>query len=119
MEQIRGYKDLDVWKLGIEIVREIYKLTKRFPGEEKFGLVSQMQRAAVSIPTNIAEGFARRYTKEFKKFCLIALGSCSELETLVIVATEQGFIGVESATEVERRLDSESKMLMSLSKKLN
>ena len=63
--KITSYKELDVWKKGVEIVDLVYEVTKRFPTEERFGLAAQMQRAAVSIPSNIAEGFARRYTKEF------------------------------------------------------
>ncbi|MBI2339527.1 MAG: four helix bundle protein [Deltaproteobacteria bacterium] len=118
MEKANRYKDLEIWKQGIQIVSRVYSLIKRFPSEEKFGLVSQMQRAAVSIPANIAEGFARRYAKEFKRFCLIALGSCSELETLVFIAQEQGFMDSAEKELLEEMLDKESKMIMSLTKKL-
>lgn len=107
-----------MWKKGIEIVNEVYKLTKDFPTTEKFGLISQMQRAAVSIPANIAEGFARQYEKEFKRFCFIALGSCSELETLVIVSEAQGYLNKANFEKMEEILDHESRMLMSLSKRL-
>ncbi len=79
--KVRSYRELDVWKKGIEIVDLVYEITKKFPNEERYGLATQMQRAAVSIPSNIAEGFARQHTKEYQQFCYISLGSCAELET--------------------------------------
>jgi four helix bundle protein len=84
--KISSYKDLEVWKKGIEIVDLVYEVTKRFPAEERFGLATHMQRTALSIPSNIAEGFARQHKKEYQQFCSIALGSCAELETQAIVA---------------------------------
>lgn len=86
----KGYRDLLVWQKGIELVKETYKLTKSFPNDEKFGSVSQMRRAAVSIPSNIAEGQARHTTKEFIQSLSHAEGSLAELETQVIVSTELG-----------------------------
>ena len=71
--KIKSYKELDVWKKGIEIVDGVYKMTEKFPKEERYGLANQMQRAAVSIASNIAEGFARQHTKEYQQFCYIAL----------------------------------------------
>jgi four helix bundle protein len=79
--KIKDYKDLKVWQLGIEIVDKIYLVTESFPKDEQYGLISQMRRAAVSIPSNIAEGFVRNYTKEYKQFLYVSLGSCAELET--------------------------------------
>ena len=116
--KIQSYKDLEVWKTGLEIVKLVYSVTKKFSKSESFGLTSQTQRAAVSIPTNIAEGFARRYTKEFTRFCYIALGSCSELETLVIIAKEQTHLTGDDFKKLTELLDHESRMLMSLTKKL-
>jgi four helix bundle protein len=84
--QIKGHKDLEVWKKGIDFVESIYKVTAQFPKEEIYGLTSQMRRAAVSIPSNIAEGAARNGKKEFVQFLYIALGSLSELETQIIIA---------------------------------
>jgi four helix bundle protein len=84
--KIKSYKELDVWKKGIEIVDMVYTMTGTFPKEERYGLTTQMQRAAVSIASNIAEGFARQHTKEYQQFCYIALGSCAELETQLIIA---------------------------------
>lgn len=116
--KIASYKELDVWKNGIEIVDLVYELTKRFPGEERYGIVAQMQRTAVSIPSNIAEGFARQHTKEYQQFCHIALGSCAELETQTIIAQRRGYVSVGQTTALLERLDHESRMLMNLIKRL-
>ena len=83
---MRTHKDLDAWKLSIEFVTEVYKITKAFPKEELFGLSSQLRRAAVSIPSNIAEGAARQTTKEFIQFLHVALGSQQEVDTQLLVA---------------------------------
>jgi four helix bundle protein len=86
-----GYQDLLVWQKGISLVKEIYILTGPFPADEKFGLVSQMRRAAVSIPSNIAEGQARHTTGEFVQFISHAEGSVAELNTQLIIAIELGY----------------------------
>lgn len=91
-QKIRGHKDLDVWKKSMDIVESIYKDTTRFPKEEIYGLTAQMRRAAVSIPSNIAEGAARNGKKEFVQFLYIALGSLSELETQIIIAKRLDYI---------------------------
>jgi four helix bundle protein len=83
---MKTHKDLDIWKRGIELVTEVYKLTQNFPREETYGLSSQMQRAAVSYPSNIAEGAARNSKADYNRFVYIALGSLSELETQVIIS---------------------------------
>ena len=99
------YKDLDVWKLGIDLVVEIYQITARFPNDELFGLVSQMRRAAVSIPSNIAEGSGRRNTKEFIQFLYIAKGSLLELETHIEIARRLNYItNIKYFTECIKRL---------------
>ena len=76
---MRNFRNLEIWTRGIELVKEIYKLTSKFPSNEKFGLISQMQRASVSIPSNIAEGCSRNSDVEFKRFLEIAIGSSFEL----------------------------------------
>jgi four helix bundle protein len=86
-----GYEDLLVWRKGIALVKQIYILTGAFPADEKFGLVSQMRRAAVSIPSNIAEGQARHKTGEFIQFISYAEGSVAELNTQLIIAIELGY----------------------------
>ena len=83
---MKTHYDLNVWKKGIELVEEIYKITSNFPKEEIYGLTSQMKRAVISIPSNIAEGASRQSSKEFIYFLYIALGSASELEKHLIIA---------------------------------
>ena len=87
-----SHKDLDAWKKSMDFVEEIYKLTKCFPDDEKFGLTSQIRRSVVSIPSNIAEGAARKNDKEFIQFLYIALGSLSELETQCLIAARLDYI---------------------------
>lgn len=116
--KIQSYKELDVWKKGIEIVDLVYKATKNFPNEEKYGLVIHMQRTAISIPSNVAEGFARQHTKEYKQFCYVALGSCAELETQIIIAQRHDYISKEDYACLSESLDYESRMLMNLIKAL-
>ena len=116
--KIKSYKELDVWKKGIEIVDVVYKMTGIFPKEERYGFATQMQRAAVSIASNIAEGVARQHTKEYQQFCYIALGSCAELETQLIIAQRRNYVSSEAFSELEDYLDHESRMLMNLIKSL-
>jgi four helix bundle protein len=85
------FRDLKIWQKGIEIVKSCYHLTKKFPESERFGLVSQMRRAAISIPSNIAEGNGRETEKEFLRFLYVARGSLAELETQYVLAGELGF----------------------------
>ena len=109
---MRDHKELDVWKAGIDLVTEIYSVTLSFPKEELYGLASQMRRAAVSIPSNIAEGAARKSENEFVQFLFVALGSASELETQVIIAEKLHYL---SSTEaLFTRIDSVKKMLNGL-----
>ncbi|MGL4630066.1 MAG: four helix bundle protein, partial [Leadbetterella sp.] len=96
---MRNYKDLDVWKFGRELVVEIYKMTKHFPQDEKFGLVSQMRRCAISIPSNIAEGQGRNHTKDSVQYYYISRGSLYELETQVIISNDLEYT---SQSEFER-----------------
>ena len=116
--KISNFKQLDVWKKGIEIVELIYEISKKLPKEERYGLTSQMQKAAISIPSNIAEGYSRGYRKEFHRFCQMALGSCSELETHMIIDDRQGYLSKEDFTKLEECLNYESRMLWKLIKSL-
>ena len=118
MYEINSYKDLDVWKKSMDMVKEIYENTKDFPSEERFGLMSQMRRAAVSIPSNIAEGFRRGHTKECPQFLRISLGSCGELETQAILAKRLGFIKEENEKYFLESINHISAMLTNLIKKL-
>lgn len=85
------YKDLDVWRKAVEVVTDVYRLTASFPESEKFGIINQMRRAAVSIPSNIAEGSARHHPNDFTHFLRIADGSAAELETQLIISEKLGF----------------------------
>lgn len=96
---MKTHKDLDVWKRGISFVEQIYKTTKKFPKEEVYSLTSQLRRAAVSFPSNIAEGAARASTKEFIQFLYIALGSLSELETQLIISEKLGYVSAHTLLE--------------------
>jgi len=116
--KVRNYKDLKVWKLGIEIVDSIYDLTRNFPAEERYGLASQMQRAAVAIPSNIAEGFARQHSKEYQQFCYIALGSCAELETQIVIAARRHYLADDFKTKLTDMIEHESRMLTNLIKSI-
>jgi len=91
-ERMMTHKDLDIWKLGIELVEEVYKATVEFPKEEIYGLTNQMRRASVSIPSNISEGVARSSKKEYIKFLYVALGSLAELETQTIISEKLGYL---------------------------
>jgi len=86
------HKDLDIWKLGIESVEQVYKMTAGYPKEEIYGLTNQMRRASVSIPSNICEGAARSSKKEFIQFLYVALGSLAELETQAIISEKLGYL---------------------------
>ena len=110
----KPHKKLDVWKLSMELSRSIYHLTASFPGEEKFGLVSQMRRAAVSVPSNLAEGAARSSNNEFRNFLSIARSSLSELDTQLDLSQQLGFITVSSRFEVDQLLTRVDKMLYAL-----
>jgi four helix bundle protein len=118
METIKHFKELKVWQKGIEIVKDIYEITKHFPKEEMYGLTSQMRRSAISIPSNIAEGFKRYHTKEYKQFLYIALGSIAELETQIVIAKEVGLLEDLMMDAMNEKLDHTSKMLSSLISKL-
>ena len=117
--KIKNFRDLDVWKLGMEIVLDVYEYTKMFPKDEVYGLVSQMRRAAVSIASNIAEGFNRYHNKEYRQFLYIALGSCAELETQIEVSILLGYITQTVRDKIVENLDHESRMLRNLIKRLN
>ncbi len=114
----KGYKDLLVWQRAIELVKEVYRLTKAFPSDEKFGLISQMRRAAVSIPSNIAEGQARHTTKEFIQFLSHSEGSLAELETQLIVSLELGFCANTAAVRAQELRGELKRMLNALRRKL-
>ncbi|WP_339840432.1 four helix bundle protein [uncultured Maribacter sp.] len=89
---MNNYRELNIWKKGMQLVQEIYFLTKKLPDDEKFGLISQIKRCSVSIPSNIAEGAGRNSNKEFARFLSIANGSTTELETQLILIVNLKFV---------------------------
>jgi len=113
---IRGHRDLAAWQESMALAKTIYEITSGFPADERFGLVSQMRRCAVSIPSNLAEGAGRGGKKEFSHFLSIARGSLSELETQITLAAELGFMEAdENLTALISRL---FKLLHGLQRKL-
>ncbi|HKS80684.1 MAG TPA: four helix bundle protein [Candidatus Acidoferrales bacterium] len=114
----RHYKDLLVWQKGILLTKLIYKLTAAFPSEERYGLTAQLRRAAVSVPSNIAEGQARHGTKEFLLFLSHAEGPLAEVETQLIVTVELGFAQQSDVAPALKEVDEIQKMLVALKRKL-
>jgi four helix bundle protein len=114
----KPHKKLDVWQAAMKSTTLIYKLTNKFPEEEKFGLISQMRRASISIPCNIAEGAARQGKKEFKNFVSMAQGSLSELDTQLELSILIGYLSAEDLREVWDQLLRIDKMLSGLIRSL-
>ncbi len=115
--KINSYKELIVWQRSIELVKEIYKVTEQFPKSEIYNLVSQMRRSAVSVPSNIAEGYKRQGLGEFVQFLSIAEASATELETQIIISKD--LYGKIDFSKAESLLIETQKMLVTIIKKLN
>jgi len=115
----KPHHKLSVWKKAIDFVKRIYQITGDFPSEEKFGMVSQMRRSAISIASNISEGAGRNNKKEFNQFLGIAQGSSAELETQLIISCELGFLTNQMANELIKDLDEISKMIIGLQYKIS
>ena len=118
-KKIKNFRDLEIWKKGMEIVKATYEATRTYPRDEIFGLTSQMRRSAVSIPSNIAEVFNRFHNKEYRHFLFVTLGSCAELETQTEIAAELGYLGADARAAVLEMLDHENRMIRNLVKRLN
>lgn len=118
MIKINSYKDLIVWQKAIELVKEIFELTKVFPKEETYGIVSQMRRAAISIPSNIAEGSGRRFSNEWKQFYSFAYGSTLELETQLIISRDLKLAPELSFRKSFSLIEEVSKMIWKISSNL-
>ncbi len=116
--KIKTVKDLLVWQKGLSLVKQIYQATKSFPREEIYGIVAQMKRSAVSVPSNIAEGFRRRHSKEFRQFLNIGLGSLAELETQVLISGELAYLTADIKDALLEQIDHLTAMMISLSKKI-
>jgi four helix bundle protein len=115
---MRPHEKLEAWSLAMDFVVEVYRATEMFPKEEKFGLTSQIRRAAVSIPANIAEGAARRSDKEFIHFLSNAQGSASELDTELMIAQRLGYITDGRIIELRTSLDKIGRLITGLSQHL-
>lgn len=115
---IQSHHDLRVWQLGMELSERVYALTQDFPTDERFGLTSQIRRAVVSIPANIAEGNARDSTKEYLRFLAIALGSLAEVETFLELAKRLQISNPETILDILETVEEERKMLYALRKSL-
>jgi four helix bundle protein len=108
---MHNFRKLNIWIDAMALAKEVYLLTSKFPKEEKFGLVSQINRCSVSVPSNIAEGSSRSSKKEFAHFIKIALGSLFELETQLILSNEVGFYDIEKLNDLEPKIIKLQKML--------
>ena len=117
-ETIRSYRDLRIWQHGIELAKEVYRLTARFPPEETYGLTSQLRRAAVSVPSNIAEGQSRGKAGDFSRFLRISLGSLSEVDTQLVIACELGYLAEAERDKIVEDIASLKKMTYTLINRL-
>lgn len=115
---VRSYRDLVVWQKSMDLVVAVYQLTRQFPKEELYALTNQIRRAAVSIPSNVAEGQARQSTAEFRSFLSIARGSLAEVETQLLIALRLGYLRQDQLDWVMPLHDEVSKMIPSLMKSL-
>jgi four helix bundle protein len=112
------YRDLEVWQQGMRLVRQCYRTTSAFPKAEQYGLTAQLRRAAISIPSNVAEGHSRRTTRTYANHVSIALGSHAELETCLEVACQLGFLRPEDRQKLQSTSDSVGRLLSGLHRSL-
>lgn len=117
--KVKDFRELDIWKLGKEIVLDTYQITRDLPEYERFNLREQMQRSAISIPSNIAEGFNRFQNKEFRRFLYIALGSCAELETQMEISGDLQYISKTTQDKIIDKINHESRMITNFIKRIN
>ena len=115
---MHNFKKLNIWVKAIALVKGIYLLTNKFPKTEQYGLVSQMQRAAVSIPANIAEGSAKSSNKDFIRFLEFSLGSIFELETQIIISKELNYLSEEDFNSIDKQIQEVQKMIISFMSQL-
>ena len=116
---MKNYRKLKIWQQGIQIVKYTYELTKKLPESEKYNLVSQMNRSAVSIPSNIAEGCSRNSDKDFSRFLQIAMGSCFELDTQCVVVNELFANYNQEVEQLQDLVDNECRMIQGFINKIN
>ena len=116
---MKTHKELNVWKDSIDLVVEVYRITKVFPKEELYGIVNQIRRSAVSVPANISEGSARNYTKEFIRFLRIAQASLSELETLIQISARLNFLNEDNYQALQGKIFKINAQLSGLIKSIS
>ncbi|MEW6589568.1 MAG: four helix bundle protein [Pseudomonadota bacterium] len=116
--EVFSYRDLSVWQLAMQLTEAIYAATRTFPQSELYALANQLQRAAVSIPSNIAEGHARNTTRDYLRFVSIAMGSLAEVETQLELATRLNYLGIEQRDALFTTTDELGRMLQGLRKSL-
>jgi len=114
MEKIKSFKDLQVWKVSMDLVTEIYKKTDKFPKSEIYGLTNQIRRSSISIPSNIAEGCGRKTSKEYLYFLYVSKGSLSELETQIEISRRLGFLSDKENESVHQKIKYLNSMLVNL-----
>ncbi len=119
LNKAKHYKELLIWQKGMSLAKDVYGLTARFPGDERFGLVSQMRRAAVSVPSNIAEGQARHGTREFLQFLSHASGSLAELETQLLLSVDMKYCSENDVESVAGLISELQKMIAALRRTLD
>ena len=117
--KIKSYQDLIVWQKSVLLVTDIYALTKNFPQDERFGITSQLNRAAVSVPTNIAEGWGRETSKNYLQFLRISRGSVMEVQTLLIISKNLNYISEEKFEILRNKTEEVGKILQGLIKSIN
>ena len=117
--KVKSFRDLEIWQRGVRLVEDIYRATEGFPEKETYCLTLQIRKSAVSIPSNIAEGFARYSGKEFRQFLYVTLGSCAEASTQIDIAVRLNYIKKREADKLLDEREQLSKMTMSLIKKIN
>ena len=116
---MHNFKELKIWKDSLQLAFDVYKTTREFPTNERFGLIAQINRNIVSIPSNIAEGSSRNSSKDFARFLEIALGSSFELETQLLIAENCGYIAEKDCSEYLDRIGTIQKMTFGFKEKLN
>jgi len=116
--KVTHYKELKIWQKGMSLAKSVYRLTTRFPADERFGLSAQMRRAAVSVPSNIAEGQARHGTREFLQFLLHASGSLAELETQILLSMDLGYCKESEVSSISNEIGELQKMVAAIRRKL-
>ena len=117
--KLSSYRELEVWKRGMSLVIELYRLTSYFPTSELYGITNQVRRSAVSVPANIAEGWGRESSKNYVQFLRTSRGSLFELETIITISNNLDYLSIDQYTGIRREIEELGKMLNSIIQKIN